>query len=428
MNIKKIVCIVLAFVLFAGVFIEPAQTVFAAEVSRNSKVNTVSSISQNKLDALIRFFKPISIDKAGNELFNSEDYSQGFYYSSLDEYYVVEAAIAAHMEYPELVKSDRALIAITEDMCKMMIDQYAMRTIKIDFDKLPTYNSRKTPESYQPNGVENGIYYFDGDDINTPLEYAYKISEFYNFGNGTYDVVAHINVQDLTGGDYGGDYEHDISFSCADYTAYNGKQTYKLIARPYNENTGDSTQESVDTPSDWASDSINNAKTNAILPDSLNSKYQTNITRQEFCGLAAPLYEKLTGKPLPNGDSSMFTDVNSSSTYSADVLKMTALGVVSGVGDKKFNPDGEITRQEAAVILAKLLEELGVNASPSAAAFSDMDKAGDWAKAAIGVVQSAGIMSGVGENKFDPLGKYTREQSIATLMRVWDYYRLRLSQ
>jgi hypothetical protein len=89
---------------------------------------------------------------------------------------------------------------------------------------------------------------------------------------------------------------------------------------------------------------------------------------------------------------------------------------------QKFNPDGEITRQEAAVILSKLLEKLEVSISPSVAAFSDMDKAGDWAKVAIGVVQSAGIMSGVSENKFDPLGKYTREQSIATLIRVLECY------
>jgi hypothetical protein len=90
------------------------------------------------------------------------------------------------------------------------------------------------------------------------------------------------------------------------------------------------------TPSDWATTAVDSARSNGIIPDSLDAKYQTNITRQEFCELAAPLCEKLTGKPLPNSDSSAFTDVNSSSTYSADVLKMAALGVVSGAGDKKF--------------------------------------------------------------------------------------------
>ena len=35
-------------------------------------------------------------------------------------------------------------------------------------------------------------------------------------------------------------------------------------------------------------------------------------------------------------------------------------------------------------------------------------------------MQAAGIMGGVGNNQFGPQGTYSWEQSIATLMRIYD--------
>ena len=35
-------------------------------------------------------------------------------------------------------------------------------------------------------------------------------------------------------------------------------------------------------------------------------------------------------------------------------------------------------------------------------------------------MQTSGIMGGVGNNRFDPQGSYSWEQSIATLMRLYD--------
>jgi len=37
----------------------------------------------------------------------------------------------------------------------------------------------------------------------------------------------------------------------------------------------------------------------------------------------------------------------------------------------------------------------------------------------VGLVQGSGIMGGVGDNRFDPQGEYTREQSILTMLRLY---------
>jgi len=55
------------------------------------------------------------------------------------------------------------------------------------------------------------------------------------------------------------------------------------------------------------------------------------------------------------------------------------------------------------------------------ATFADKDTVSDWAVTQVGQVQAAGIMSGVGENKFAPKDSYTREQSIVTMLRVYNF-------
>ncbi|MGE4354685.1 MAG: S-layer homology domain-containing protein [Oscillospiraceae bacterium] len=166
-------------------------------------------------------------------------------------------------------------------------------------------------------------------------------------------------------------------------------------------------------PSSWAEDSVGQMNALGLIPVALDGQYQQNITRAEFCALAVPLYEKVKG--TIGNLASPFDD-----TSETNVLKMAALGVVNGIGNNKFNPNGEITRQESAVILTRLSEAVGQplpNANPT---FSDKGSIASWASESVGKVQASGIMSGTGNNNFSPLGKYTREQNIITILRIWD--------
>lgn len=53
-------------------------------------------------------------------------------------------------------------------------------------------------------------------------------------------------------------------------------------------------------------------------------------------------------------------------------------------------------------------------------AFQDQDAIADWAKAAISNMVAMGIMEGVGDNRFDPQGSYTVEQCIVTFQRLYE--------
>jgi hypothetical protein len=111
-------------------------------------------------------------------------------------------------------------------------------------------------------------------------------------------------------------------------------------------------------------------------------------------------------------------------TQNAAVVKMSYIGVVTGYSDGTFKPNNDISRQEAAVMLSRFMNALGYNRPIIAPNFKDIRAIADWARDHVGKVQSAGIMNGVenekGEINFVPNGKYTREQAIVTMVRLWD--------
>ena len=170
---------------------------------------------------------------------------------------------------------------------------------------------------------------------------------------------------------------------------------------------------SQDRPSPWALDQVNQAIDANLVPSSLQSRYTQAITRAEFASLAVILYEHIKGEIMQR---TYFTD-----TSDINVQKAAAIGIVTGIGDGMFNPNGQLTRQEAAVMLSRLSDAMERPLPTQAATFSDNSSIAPWAIEQVGRVQAAGIITGIGDNMFSPLGAYTREQSIITIRRMMGY-------
>ena len=169
----------------------------------------------------------------------------------------------------------------------------------------------------------------------------------------------------------------------------------------------------LNTASNWAHDNINEAFRLGLIPQNLQSNYTANTTRAEFAALAVALYETVTGTEITGR--MQFSD-----TSDINVQKMGYLGVVTGVGGGNFAPNNTLTREQAAVMLARLAYAIGQPLPPSAPTFADNNQISSWAVDGVGQMQASGIMGGVGNNQFSPLGNYTREQSIVTMMRLFD--------
>ena len=178
-------------------------------------------------------------------------------------------------------------------------------------------------------------------------------------------------------------------------------------------------QDIADTPSDWAAEDIARAAELGLVPDSLQSGYKEPITRAEFCAIAVRVYENTAGRAL--GQRRSFSD-----TDDINVEKIGGLGVVAGVGGNRFAPHDRLTREQAAVILARMAETVGLTleAEGGAAAetFADEAELSDWAYQAAGLVQPTGIMQGVENNRFLPKDSCTREAGIVTMLRLYDLF------
>lgn len=178
------------------------------------------------------------------------------------------------------------------------------------------------------------------------------------------------------------------------------------------------------SPSNWAKKEVERAKKLSIATGSLLGDYQKKITRDEFCSAAIDLFSSINKTNLLDYAEANNIDLENSAfndTSEPHVILANKLGFVSGRGKGKFDPNANITRQEAAKMLANIATSLKVYQKKQGVKFQDAGKIASWAKESIDFTSNTGIMKGVSATKFSPLSNYTREQTFATLLRLRDF-------
>lgn len=193
-----------------------------------------------------------------------------------------------------------------------------------------------------------------------------------------------------------------------------------VIALPVNSTYSDSAlpQSNEDIPSKWAKAEIDKAKEINLLPENILGEYRSNITREEFSEIAVNLYEALSGKEGILKGANPFTD-----TQNTKVRIANNLGIVKGIGDGKFAPYDEITRQEISVMLYRTLQAAkpGYDYSTSNGyIFDDYSMISSWAREAVGYLYGIEVTNGIGGNLFGPRGNTTREEAIVLAKRMHD--------
>lgn len=169
------------------------------------------------------------------------------------------------------------------------------------------------------------------------------------------------------------------------------------------------------TPSDWALWEVETAAEKGILtprtiPENL---YTDSITRELFCEYIYNLVKQHYKGELTR--TNVFTD-----TTNESINVLAHLGIINGVGDNRFEPDRNITRQEAAKVLANTIKLLNPNINTNApkATYKDYDKVHDWAKSSVDFVSFAEVFKGDDLGNFNPTGNLTIEAGIITVLRI----------
>ena len=113
-----------------------------------------------------------------------------------------------------------------------------------------------------------------------------------------------------------------------------------------------------------------------------------------------------------------FKDADKISNKEA-VEVMNALGVLVGDDKGNFNADANLTRAQAAKIVCVML--LGKDASDALSLKSNFTDVSGWAESYIAYCASQGIVAGVGNGKFDPDGQLTGYQFAKMLLVALGY-------
>ncbi|MBP1990082.1 DUF4838 domain-containing protein [Paenibacillus eucommiae] len=123
-----------------------------------------------------------------------------------------------------------------------------------------------------------------------------------------------------------------------------------------------------------------------------------------------------------------FTDLTAADWQYEDVSIAVKAGYLSGYENQTIRVHNEISRQEAAVMLGKVLAvyfedhadnaDQAVQAANAVKAFTDAAAIASWSKAAVQQLAEHNIISGYEDGSFKPLGSMTRAEAVTILGRA----------
>ncbi|MDZ4406749.1 M60 family metallopeptidase [Bacillus cereus] len=154
----------------------------------------------------------------------------------------------------------------------------------------------------------------------------------------------------------------------------------------------------------WAFNAIHDLANKGIIAGYGNGIFGMgdNVTREQ---VAALIYRTLHIEKQSKNENP-YGDIDKNSTmFPEEILALTKLGIFQGDDQRNFRPKAILTRAEMAQVITKSFK-LDVKAPHN---FNDVPE-NSWAKDAISAVQSNHVAAGVGEGKFAPDMEVTREQ------------------
>ncbi len=163
--------------------------------------------------------------------------------------------------------------------------------------------------------------------------------------------------------------------------------------------------------SDWYHAPVSALGASGIISGDPSGSFRPSdsITRAEFAKLIVSAFSV-------KGAKKAFADVSADSWYEPYVSVAAGVGILQGY-DGMFNPESRITRQDAAVIIYRTANLLGISYGGFAQP-TDINDASVYAWPAIGSLYSSGIISGMGDGSFAPLSDITRAQAAQLIYSV----------
>ena len=177
----------------------------------------------------------------------------------------------------------------------------------------------------------------------------------------------------------------------------------------------DNSEKFSDIKGHWAYDSIVRLSSMGAVNGFEDKTFRPDgaISRAEFAKIVCMM--KKIDLPEYTG---VFSDISASDWCCKYVQALSERKIITGF-DGRFMPEDKITRQDAAVMLARAWE-LDTAQAKENNAFADRNDIADYAQPAVNLLSDMGIINGY-DGYFNPRGTATRAQTAAMLCRMEDF-------
>lgn len=158
----------------------------------------------------------------------------------------------------------------------------------------------------------------------------------------------------------------------------------------------------------WAKEAIQYLVDYNILskPEDKLFRPYDNVTREEFTKMIVNAMGLFDAEAL-----TQLKDVEKGAWYYPYVASAEKEGIILGNEKGLFNIGANITRQDMAVIIDRVLEKAGYEDKEVGNIFADNNDIADYAFSAVYNMRQRGIINGVGDNRFAPKNNATRAQA-----------------
>jgi len=165
----------------------------------------------------------------------------------------------------------------------------------------------------------------------------------------------------------------------------------------------------TDIASNWAVAQITSLVNQGVVSGYPDHTFKPDniVTRAEFISMI----NKTFG--YTNTAKVNYYDVRTSDWYYNDIAKATAAGYIAGYPDGSMNPNDCITREEASVIVARVLAKN--NSGSGYLPFNDDLTIQVWARNSVAALVQAGLISGYPDGTFRPAYPICRAEAAAMI-------------
>ncbi len=172
----------------------------------------------------------------------------------------------------------------------------------------------------------------------------------------------------------------------------------------------------------WAYEYISELTSRGIINgyDDGSFRPDANVTRAEFVTILCRAAGADATVSTSDTDIA-FSDVTLGDWYYEYAIWAAGTGITNGTSETEFSPNENILRQDICVMLDRY--STNIAASPlapaeSAGAFADDGEISDYAKDSVYKLKSAGIVSGTGDNRFEPQSGATRAETCKMVLGI----------